>query len=209
MTKAKSKCQTIETIKLYSIVFFIGAVLSCTAPFIHIFYPNKANLPLQALKKEYKAQKITRAVYILKKQELTYFGYDNKTKFWYAIGKPIAMLYFSIALLYASFYIGHKTIRTNIRIVAISASLISFYFIIWAFWYRADLPKTLYYTAIGIISILATTATYGILKSRNKLVKKIQLLTAHIVFKGKKHVAPENKEGYTVDYMRTFKKLSE
>lgn len=164
------KSLTTETIKIYSILLFIGVVFSCSAPFIHMFYKNTINKPLIELKKEYKAKKIERAEYILKKSKITYFGYTNKRKFWYAIGKPIAMLFFSLILLYASAHIKTKEVKKNIQICFLLCSSTSFYFLIWAFWYRADFPEYLYYIAIGFCSVISSIIIY-LISEREKIVR--------------------------------------
>ncbi|MCD8412407.1 MULTISPECIES: hypothetical protein [Tenacibaculum] len=197
----------INRIKISAIILVIGAVLACSAPFIHMIFPNTKNTELEQIKKDYKKGRFDREEYIIRKKEVTYFGYENLRKFWYSTGKPITMLYFSIMILYASFYINVKEIKKSLKITSILGVLISFYFIIWAFWYRADFPKELYYLVIGVVSILSTIVSYNIIKSRNQILNKIKLLTNHIVFKGKKHVPKENKKEYVKDYLETFNKL--
>jgi hypothetical protein len=199
--------EKIKKIKIVSVIIIIGAVLACSAPFAHMFYPNTKNIELSKVKKEYKEKKIDRTTYINLKRDVTYFGYQNIRKFLYAIGKPISMLYFALLLLYSSFYIGEKQIKSIIRFGAILGVLVSFYFIVWAFWYRADFPVLWYYITIGVISISSTVMSYGLIKSRNSILSKIRLLTNHIVIKGKRHVPDENKKEYIKDYLETFNKL--
>ncbi|PKH49512.1 hypothetical protein CXF68_01880 [Tenacibaculum sp. Bg11-29] len=198
---------TINKVKISAAILVIGAVLACSAPFVHIMFPNTKNTQLEQVKKDYKLGKLERKEYITRKREVTYFGYTNLRKFWYSTGKPISMLYFSILILYSSFYINVKEIKNALRIASTLAILISFYFIIWAFWYRADFPEELYYLVIGIVSILSTVVSYNMIKSRNQILNKIKLLTNHIVLKGKNHVPNENKKEYVKDYLKTFEKL--
>jgi hypothetical protein len=174
-----------------------------------MLYPNEKNVALTELKDSYKKGEIDKESYVIKKSELTYFGYTNKRKFWYAIGKPISMLYFSLMLLYSSFFISENVLKSTLKKISILGVSISFYFIVWAFWYRGDFPIHLYYIAIGAVSIFSTVVSYFVIKSRNSMIQKIRILTNHIVLRGKKHVADENKKGYILDYMKTFKKISE
>lgn len=194
-------------IKVVPLILFMGAILACSAPFIHIFYPNTKNVRLEEVKKKYKEKELTREQYIEQRIAVTYFGYQNMRKFWYSIGKPLSMVYFSFLLMYSSFYINEKQLKKAIQLGSFMAALVSTYFIIWAFWYRADFEEHLYFIAIGIISILSTATSFRIIKQRNSILDKIRILTNHIVFKGKKHVPQENKKEYVKDYLETFNKI--
>ncbi|CAL2108221.1 conserved membrane hypothetical protein [Tenacibaculum sp. 190524A02b] len=199
--------ETIKSVKFLPFILFIGAVLACSAPFVHMIYPNKTNTELSLVKKQYKEGKLSRGEYIQKKKEVTYFGYQNKRKLWYSIGKPISMLYFSLLLMYSSFYVTEKQFKISFKFGAITGVLVSFYFIIWAFWYRADFPESLYYIAIGVVSALSTAVSYFSIQARNNIIKKIKLLTNHIVVKGKRHVSTEHRKDYINDYLETFNKV--
>lgn len=196
-----------SSVRILPLILFLGALLACTAPFVHMIYPNTKNVELEYARKRYKSKEINREEFIQQKIKATYFGYDNTRKFWYSIGKPLAMLYFSFLLMYASFYINEKQLKTAIRLGSFIAVLVSSYFITWAFWYRADFDKNLYFTSIGFISILSTITSYILISHRNSIIKKIRILTNHIVLKGKSHVPRENKENYIRDYIETFNKI--
>jgi len=177
---------------------------------LHIcFYPNTKNIALESIKESYKKGELNNTEYINKKREVTFFGYTNQRKFWYAIGKPIAMLYFSILLMYSSFYINEKALVSIFKKISILVVSISFYFIIWAFWYRADFPKTLYFILIGVVSVLSTIFSFKFIESENAILEKIKILTKHIVILGKKHVPLENRVEYVEDYMKTFDKITD
>lgn len=194
--------------KIISILLIIGAVLACSAPFVHKVLDNSKNTSLQKVRKEYKSGIIDRVTFIIKKREVTYFGYTTPRKFWYAIGKPITMLYFSFILMYASFFIGDVSLKKTFKNISILGVFISFYFLIWAFWYMGDFPEYLYFLSIGFVSILSTVFSYRLIASRNHILEKIRLLTGHIVIKGKKHVPDENRKEYVKDYLETFNKIT-
>ena len=127
-----SKNLMIETnkVKVTSFIIILATVIACCAPFVHKIYPNTENSKLISLRKSYKKGNLERAEFIKKKKEVTYFGYSNQRKLWYAIGKPIALLYFAILLMYTSFYINDKKLSLAIKQASILGVGISFYFII-------------------------------------------------------------------------------
>lgn len=193
--------------KIISILLIIGAVFACTAPFVHKITNSTKNIALEKIRKEYKEGKFNREVFIQKKRSVTYFGYSTLENFWYAIGKPITMLYFALLLMYASCFIKDTQFQKTFRGISLLGVFISFYFLIWAFWYRADFPKNMYFFAIGVVSILSTFFSYKLIASQINIIEIIHLLTNHIVFKGKKHVPDEKKGEYVKDYLKTFDKM--
>ncbi|MEM9687220.1 MAG: hypothetical protein AAF934_09915 [Bacteroidota bacterium] len=205
----EGKTTPIFKIKLSFILIVLGAVFACTAPFLHIFYP-KTNPDIEQLKTKVRNNEISRAEYYIQKKPYTFFGYNTKMKFWYAIGKPIALLYFSLMLLYiSSTYVVLDDLKRILGIITFIGISISFYFIVWVFWFRGDFPVLAYYISIGIIAVLSAYASYLLIVFRNSLVHKIRLLTAFIVGKGSTYVPQKDKKAYVRDYMETFKKLVE
>lgn len=193
-------------IKPYLIIILLGAVFACSAPFLHMLYPD-TNPDIEQLKTKVRNKEISRAEYYVQKEQFTFFGYDTKRKFWYVIGQPLATLYFSLMLLYASTYVPLDSLKRIFRIATFIGISISSFFITWVFWYRADFPVTAYYISIGVISLLSAYVSYLLIVFRNGLLAKIRLLTSFIVIKGRSHVPKENEKAYVRDYIETFKKL--
>ena len=109
--------------------------------------------------------------------------------------------------MYASFYVNEKKLQNTFKGISILGVYISTYFLVWAFWYRADFPEYMYYICIGIIAVLSTYLSYQLISSRNSILDKIRLLTNHIVFKGKSHVPVEKRKDYVKDYVETFNEI--
>lgn len=204
---SKSLMTGTNKIKITSVFIVFITVLACCVPFVHNVYPNIENTELVSLRNRYKQGEVERNEFIRKKREVTFFGYSNKRKLWYAIGKPITMLYFAILLMYSSFYINEEKLSSALKKASVLGTCISFYFIIWAFWYMADFPEILYFIAIGVVAIFSTYCSYEFIKSRNLIFSKIKILTEHIVISGKKHVPEEKRKEYVKDYLRAFNEI--
>ncbi|WP_025740825.1 MULTISPECIES: hypothetical protein [Aquimarina] len=193
-------------------ILIIGAVFACTAPFIHIFYPKK-HPDFVVYEKQLEQNKLSEESYILKVETLKtsekFIGFSNIRKFWYAAGKPIAMLYFAILLVYIyPFIIVDKYIRW---IVGISASLflfISIYFITWTLWHRQDFPKHLYYWAIGLVALIGTIISVLINRYNIKRQKNLHSWLYFVVRDIKqKYISAEDKEQFVRDYTDQIEKL--
>ena len=144
-------------------------VFCCTAPFIHILLDKKSPqfdlLDAQLESKELTQANYEAAVEQLKESE-KYFGFTNKRKFWYAIGKPIAMTYVSFMLLFLSGYVNDPKVSGIANISGILFFSISMYFVVWTFWDRQDFPATAYFVSIGVISIASTFLALKYLKQK-------------------------------------------
>ena len=198
--------KTLKKIKLSLIVIVLGAVFACSAPFLHMLYPN-TNPDIAQLRTKLENKEISRVEYAVQRQQFTYFGYDTKTKFWYAIGQPLFVLYFSLIVLYATTYIVFDELKRALRVIAFIGTSISFFFIVWVFWLRRDFPVTAYYASMIIISVLSAYASYLLIVFRKSLLTRIKILTSFIVGKGSSYVPKEDEEAYVRDYLKTFKKL--
>ncbi len=199
-------------LKTISIIIVLGAILAGTAPFIHMFFP-KESTEIINLKKSYKQDQINKETYSIQlkalKEKQKFIGFPNQRTFWYNMGKPITLLYFSLLLMGIYPFIGEEYLRKAIQFSAVILGFVSFYFITWVLWDRNDFPKTAYYMAMGIIAVLSTFLAIFLINHRKSLLSKIRLLTSFIVLKGKSHVPEENKKAYVKDYLKTFKKLVE
>jgi len=173
-----------------------------------MLYPN-TNPDITQLKAKYRNKEISKAEYYVQREQFTFFGYETKKRFWYAIGKPIAILYFSLMLLYASTHIVLDDLKRMFRITTFIGISISSFFIVWTFWPRGDFPITAYYTSIGVIATLSAYTSYLLIVFRNSLVKKIRLLTSFIIDSRQSYVPKEKEKEYTRDYLETFEKLVE
>ncbi len=198
--------------KIKIITLILGAVFACTAPFIHILYPKK-HPDFAIYAKQLEEKTISEDTYTLKVDELKanekFIGFSNIRKFWYAAGKPLAMLYFAILLVYIyPFVILDKHVRW---IVGFSASLflfISLYFVTWTLWHRQDFPKELYYWAIGLVAVVGTGISILI---NNYHIKRKKNLHAWLYFVirdvKRKYISAEDKEQFIKDYTDQIEKL--
>ncbi len=194
------------------IILIIGAVFACTAPFIHIFYPVK-HANFEVYENQLQNNIISQADYDLKIEKLekeeSFVGFSNIRKFWYAIGKPITMLYFSLLLIYIEpFIMLDKHIKLLVRIAAALFVFISIYFITWTLWYRQDFPKTLYYLMIGLVSLMGSSLSILISNYNRKRQKNLHSLMNFIVIDvKKKYISAEDKKKFVEDYINEIEKL--
>jgi len=177
---------------------------------MHMFFPKNSK-EIVNLKKSYKQDQISKETYTdqlkILKEKQKFIGFPNQRTFWYNMGKPITLLYFSLLLIGIYPFLSDKYLRRAVKFSAIIMGFVSFFFIIWVLWDRNDLPKTAYYIAMGIIAILSTFLAISLINHRNSLLARIRLLTSFIVLKGKLYVSKKNEEAYFRAYMETFRKL--
>ncbi len=203
----------IET-KIKVIILILGAVFACTAPFIHVLYPKKSP-QFKVLKQQLDDGKITQETYASKYKTLQkskrFIGFTNIRKFWYAIGKPISMLYFALLLIYVyPFIIIDKKVKRIVGGSIILFLFISMYFIVWTLWHRQDFPKELYYWAIGIVSIIGSMISIFIInynKDKTMLMNLHSLMRFIVNDVKHKYVAEEDKARFVEDYMDEIEKL--
>ncbi|WP_128755393.1 hypothetical protein [Aquimarina sediminis] len=192
----------------------MGAVFACTAPFIHVLYPKKSP-QFKVLKQQLDDGKITQETYASKYKTLQkskrFIGFTNIRKFWYAIGKPISMLYFALLLIYVyPFIIIDKKVKRIVGGSIILFLFISMYFIVWTLWHRQDFPKELYYWAIGIVSIIGSMISIFIInynKDKTMLMNLHSLMRFIVNDVKHKYVAEEDKARFVEDYMDEIEKL--
>ncbi|TSE04373.1 hypothetical protein [Aquimarina algiphila] len=198
--------------KIKIIIMMLGAVFACTAPFIHIFYP-KQHAQFAVYEKQLEQKELSEEEYDLKVENLKasekFIGFTNIRKFWYAIGKPIAMLYFSLLLVYIyPFIILDKQIRWIVGVSAFLFLFISLYFVTWTLWHRQDFPKELYYWAIGLVASVGTGISILI---NSYYIKRQKNLHAWLYFVirdvKRKYISAEDKEQFIRDYNDQIEKL--
>ncbi len=219
MESIKKKFKKRETgIKLKTLLILICAVFAFTAPFIHIFYPKiDANLVKEEailstlLDADIISQEQYDICYKEAKNNCKVFGFNNIRKFWYAAGKNICMLFFSLVLMYASFFINDREVKKIAFICSFLFMGISVYFVIWVFWWDSDFPKYVYYTAIAVASLLSTTMCYFVLGHFNKILKylyNIRKLTDFLIGDvEKKYVDKKKSKDYTIDVVNVLDSL--
>ncbi|VAW10395.1 hypothetical protein MNBD_BACTEROID03-2477 [hydrothermal vent metagenome] len=174
-TKMKLKNRT--TGKIVIVTLILGAVLACTAPFVHMLFPVKSN-DIFALELQLENELIAQELFDIKlselKKEQKFVGFSNQRTFWFAIGKPILILYVAIYLLFIYPSISDKYLQKSTKILAFLTTFITMYFIIWTLWYRADFPKQFYYLSIGIASVTGTFVAAMVIDYRQNLRLKIE-----------------------------------
>ncbi len=198
--------------KIRRIILILGAVFACTAPFIHILYPKthpKFDIfDLQVQNQQISQEEYKTLVENLKNEE-AFFGFKNKRLFWFVAGKPFAMFYFALLLIYVYPFISlDSDIKKAVRFSAILFTFISSYFIVWTLWYRGDFPQVTYYIAIGFVSILSTVVSMGLINHNRSMLKNIHSLLSFIVVDIKsKYISAEDKRSFIEDYTDEIEKL--
>ncbi len=212
-TKTKSlSLATDNKLKTLFIVIIVGAILSSAAPFLHMLFPIHSTEIVQ-LKKLYEQNLVDEQTYTnqlnILKQKQAFVGFPNFRTFLYNIGKPITLLYFSLLLIGIYPFITEIYIRKAAKFSSTILGFVSFYFTIWVFWYRGDLPKFTYYTAIGVIAILSTFLAIALINHRKNLLLKIQQLIEFIVVDTRNKYIPKEKEtAYVEDVFHTLDKVN-
>ncbi|UOB18617.1 hypothetical protein [Abyssalbus ytuae] len=140
------------------------------------------------------------------KESEKFIGFSNIRKFWFAIGKPITMLYYGFLLAYVTSYINDRTLKKAMYISSMILLLISIYFVTWTLWYRQDFPENLYYITIGVISVVSAFASYYLISHRNNLAIKIQYLVNFISKKiYTRYIADQDKKEFVNESLQLYK----
>ncbi len=163
--------------KLKGIGIMLGALLACIVPFIHVMLPKVPHLVSEIQKEiavsETPNPELEKQLAIAK-EKVKVRGFNTARSFWYAIGQPITMFYFSFVIMLSLRSIGDKYMRQALQVSSIILMTIAVYFITWALWAAGDFPKTYYYIIIGVISILSTWMSFSLIQhfSRVQLMVK-------------------------------------
>ena len=162
---------------------FIVTLFFLTAPMLHMVASNDVSEVYLDAKDKFKNKEISKSEYEVIRREHTYFGYRSKRMLWYAIGMPLLLSYVSVLLLYVASKLEKILLRKIINIISICSSAVSFYFLIWALWYRADFPKHWYYISIGVLSLASVVIIKLIIKLiQHEEFKREQQQTANNSF---------------------------
>ncbi len=148
MTKTNYNTQTTGETNIIIIILTIGAIVAAIAPFLHILCSKESKIEL--------------------------FGFRNARMFFYAIGLPVTLLISSIILSYISNFIGIKKINQAVRSIAFIFLSVSFYYIVWTFWAKADFPPIVYY---GMIILIACSFGFCM----NKFLRYISTSTKRLL----------------------------
>ena len=209
-TKGTWKTLT-QGVKAKSLLIVIGAVLSCSAPFIHMLMQNESKemttLEIQLndgeISKEYYDQ-----TYPILKEKQKFFGFSSPRRFWYAMGTPITMLFFALLILTTAHLIGEQTVRKAIYFSSLILLFISTYHIVWVFWPRNDFPKNLYHLSIALMSISTTVVAILLLKYRLGLQSRIEKLIHFISIDAYfKYIKQEDKPEYMKDSYEVYDEI--
>ncbi len=185
LTKSIKTILNFQTIGI-SLIFMIS-LFFFSAPFLNMLVSNETNSTYQEAKKKFKLDQISKQEYELIRKKYTYFGYSSKRRMWFAIGLPLLLLYISSLLLYCSTKIENDFIKKIIGLISFFSTLISFYLLIWALWYRADFPKNWYYIAIGFLSIASVMIvkhSFSFIESIKEKKRKETLANENFINKG-------------------------
>ncbi len=193
------------------IFIILGAVIACSAPFLHKLAP-KTSSKIKALEKSFKKGTIDEAYFNseleILKEEFKTFGYSTPRKFWYVIGKPLTMLYFAFLLLFVYKDLNSAHLRKALYVSSLVLLYISTYNIIWAIWPGYDLPDSTYYFSMALMSLMATVLSLSWLKYRQSLKHKIGLLIDFILTDVyKKYIRKEHTPDYIEDSYSVFDKI--
>ncbi len=202
---------TIDKVKV--IIIVLGAVLACSAPFVHMLFP-KTPTELVTLRIQYDNNQILESEYKQKYEifveDNRLFGFPNARKFWYSIGKPILILYFAIYLLLIYPSISDRSLQKSTKILGLLSTFTATYFIIWTLWYKADFPKMLYYWSIGIASVTGTFVAAMVIDYRQNLRLKIEKLIHFISIDAySKYIKKEDRPEYMKDSYEVYDELIE
>lgn len=171
-TKTTLSTQTIGIKILKYLLLFLVSVFFLSSPILHKFFPDKISPVYKEAKAKYRSGELSKEAYEPIRKANTYFGYSTQMRLMYAIGQPLFMFFMSLVLFYTTFKILDKNTKYILRTISFISTFVSFYFLLWAFWYRADLPVETYYLAIGIISIAVAVMVYYIFKLMLYVKKK-------------------------------------
>lgn len=195
-----------------SFLIMLGAVLACSAPYIHMFFPHKSESIL-VLEKKYEQGAILKTQYdtqlVQLKAEQSFMGFTNARRFWYAAGMPTTMFFFAILFLIASEAIGDRNIRRAIRFSSLVFFLISVYQLVWVLWPGQDLPKSMYHLAIAVMSVIATIICYLLTRYKLGLKTKIERLIRFISIEAYfKYIKQEDRQEYLQDSFSVYDEIS-
>lgn len=185
-----------------------GAVLACTAPYVHMSFPKKSKSIL-ALEQKFESGFISQYQYNEElpklKEAQKVFGFSNSRRFWYAIGLPLTLFFFAILFLSLTELISEISMKKVCRFAALVLFFTSIYQIIWVLWPNQDLPKTAYHLSIITMSAMATFISHLLIKYRTGLKHKIGRLIRFISVDAYfKYINQEDRDEYLQDSFSVY-----
>ncbi len=195
-------------IEAKSVIIVLGALLSGTAPFVHMLAPRDSPEIVQ-LEAKLDSGDITEAEYnsalpVLKKEQ-KYLGYFNFRSFLYAIGTPIAMFYFSLLMLIAVNNIQEKLLRKSMRFAFLISIYISSYLICWVIFPRSDFPDGMYHFSLGVMALATLAFSWFLIAYKNDVREKIVKLIHFIsIDTYTKYIRQEDKREFMNDSYKVY-----
>ena len=225
----KSKTLVVEEIrvKILLVVVLIGAILGSVAPFVHVFFPVKAQEKI-ILENKYEKGEIT-AEFYQKQSDLLwekyqFIGFTNFRRFLYAIGLPIALFVCSFLLMFITRFSNDLFIKKGGLIASISFQFTALFFILWTVYpfepEKHDFSQKTYYNSLIISSVLLSIGFYFFSKTlayRRIEVQYLVRLSVNLkdkLFKSldkhePKNIAELEKEKIYDEMYNTFEKVIE
>ena len=103
-------------------------------------------------------------IFLNKRSTVKVFGFLNMQSFMYVIGLPCSLLVCSCLLLHLSLKVKERTVYMAAFLFLYS----SFFQFIWIFWYKPDLPKSIYFISVALGSMIASYLIYLIFRYQKK-----------------------------------------
>jgi len=195
--------------KLAFTFFYLGAILACSAPFLHTFLPKKEPIVIEIQNEIEEMGETPILVQKLKeaKIESRFFNFPTKRRFAYNIGKPITMLYFGMVLIFILPSILDKNIRRVLLVGSLMLVGIGTYFIAWCLWVRNDFPVEAYYSCMAVIAITAPFLSYFLINFKKGLRGIIKDLFEYIIIDiNDQYISEDQKKDYITGYENQIKK---
>ncbi len=195
----------VSQFKLKYVIIALGVVLAGTAPFVHMLFPKYSPEQTIVIEKT-KNGEITHEEYEIIKKEWrkSHFGFKTTRNLLNALGFPTSVLIISLIFLSSIVHINHKETRITLIVSASLLLAIAFYFIIWVFFPRGDLPKPAYYVALATGAITSTVISYFFIAQNKVLVyiDNFRKLTRFIYVVKDKYVPEDAKDEYVEDIIK-------
>ncbi len=194
-----------------SALIIIGAVLACTAPFVHITLPKKSPaikaLQLQADQGAISDSSYREELTKLKEQQKM-LGFSSPRRFWYAMGLPITLFFFATLFLVVMDLISDRGIRAAVRFSGFILFFIAVYHLVWVLWPGQDLPKNLYHLSIAAMAMSAAFLAFAIISHRKGLRAKIERLIRFISIDSyDKYIKVEDRPEYMKDSYEVYDEI--
>ncbi len=194
-----------------SAFIMMGAVLACTAPFIHMTLPKKSPalvaLQLKADQGSLETTFYEKELAKLKEAQKM-MGFSSPRRFWYAIGLPITLFFFATLFLLIMDSVNDPSIVNAIRFSAFILLFIAIYHLVWVLLPGQDLPKNLYHLSIAGMSITAAFLAFSMVSHRKTLKSKIERLIRFISVESyDKYISIDDRPEYMKDSYEVYDEI--